>query len=112
VIATAAEWPAVASSIVARVELGLAARRVGGRNVVAQAERVVAALDLVPLDDAIIELAAGRPDPGLRALDAIHVASALALGDDLGAMVTFDRRQRAAAAAAGLAVQPEKPRRR
>jgi predicted nucleic acid-binding protein len=63
-------------------------------------------------DEAIIELAASRADPGLRALDATHVASALSLGDDLGAMVTFDRRQRAAAAAAGLAVQPEKPRRR
>ncbi|MDQ6914417.1 MAG: PIN domain-containing protein [Actinomycetota bacterium] len=105
VIATAAEWSTAASSVVARVEVGLAARRVGGKAV-AQADRVVAALDLVPLGADIVELATTRLDPALRALDAIHVASALSLGDDLGAMLTFDRRQRIAAAAAGLSVDP------
>jgi predicted nucleic acid-binding protein len=38
----------------------------------------------------------------LRALDAIHVASALRLGGALSAFVSYDRRQLEAAAALGL----------
>ena len=51
---------------------------------------------------------AGRgPDggPSLRALDAIHVASALRLAPELEAFVTYDSRQAAAAEAAGLRVR-------
>ena len=37
--------------------------------------------------------AAGRLDPSiLRTLDAIHVAAALGLGDDLEGIVTYDKR--------------------
>ena len=37
--------------------------------------------------------AAGRLDPSiLRTLDAIHVAAALGLGDDLEGIVTYDER--------------------
>jgi predicted nucleic acid-binding protein len=32
------------------------------------------------------------PPPTLRALDAIHLASALTLGEDLAAVVTYDTR--------------------
>lgn len=39
----------------------------------------------------------------LRTLDAIHVASALSLGDDLTALVTYDRRMLDTARAEGLA---------
>ncbi|TGN77584.1 PIN domain-containing protein [Streptomyces bauhiniae] len=39
----------------------------------------------------------------LRTLDAIHVAGALSLGDDLTALVTYDRRMLDAARAEGLA---------
>ncbi|WP_405947085.1 hypothetical protein OG588_10820 [Streptomyces prunicolor] len=38
----------------------------------------------------------------LRALDAIHVASALSLGEDLTALVTYDKRMLDTALAAGL----------
>jgi predicted nucleic acid-binding protein len=38
----------------------------------------------------------------LRTLDAIHVASALSLGDDLTAVVTYDRRMLETARAEGL----------
>jgi predicted nucleic acid-binding protein len=98
------DWAVAASSVVARVEVTLVARRRGGR-VVAQAGRVLAAVDLVPLEEAVLDAAHGL-DPGLRALDAIHVGSAMSVGDDLGAMLTFDRRQRAAAVAGGIAVLP------
>lgn len=42
--------------------------------------------------------------PGLRALDAIHLAAALDLGDDLEGMVTYDQRQAEAARANGIPV--------
>jgi uncharacterized protein len=56
----------------------------------------------VPIDDPVLDLAAGLEPPALRSLDAIHLATALSLGDDLGAMYVYDERLRAAAIAAGL----------
>jgi predicted nucleic acid-binding protein len=41
---------------------------------------------------------------GLRSLDAIHLAAALDLGDDLEAMVTYDERLAEAATANGIPV--------
>jgi predicted nucleic acid-binding protein len=42
-------------------------------------------------------------DPGeLGTLDAIHLASALSLGEDLGGLLSYDRRLLDAAAVAGL----------
>jgi len=47
--------------------------------------------------------AAGRLDPPmLRTLDAVHLATALALGDDLESIVTYDARLAAAAQANGV----------
>ncbi len=40
-----------------------------------------------------------------RALDAIHIASALTLGEELEAVVTYDARMAEAARAAGLRVE-------
>lgn len=59
------------------------------------------ALALLPLDRALLEGAGALSEPALRALDAIHVASAVAL-DPVGAFVTYDERQAAAARLAGL----------
>jgi len=42
--------------------------------------------------------------PDLRSLDAIHVAAALSLGDDLGDLVTYDARMVNAAEAQGVNV--------
>jgi predicted nucleic acid-binding protein len=53
--------------------------------------------------------AAGFLDwPRLRSLDAIHLATALALGDDLDAIMTYD--QRMADAARGFGLRVEAPR--
>ena len=47
---------------------------------------------------------AGELDPAvLRSLDAIHLAAALAIGDDLEGVVTYDERMVAAAHALGIA---------
>ena len=45
---------------------------------------------------------------GMRALDAIHLASAQSLGDDLDALVAYDQRLLAAPRASGL--NAEEPR--
>ena len=57
---------------------------------------------LISVDDRILD-AAGVLEPGvLRTLDAIHLATALAIGDDLEAIVTYDERMIAAAGLLGL----------
>lgn len=61
-------------------------------------------LSRLALDDALREVAQAVGSPHLRALDAIHLATALWLGDDLGAFCCYDRRLLADAEAAGLAV--------
>jgi predicted nucleic acid-binding protein len=45
------------------------------------------------------------PQVQLRSLDAIHLAAAQTVGDDLRAIVTYDRRMADAAGALGLVVQ-------
>jgi len=61
----------------------------------------------VALDDHLLRLA-GRvaDDEGLRAIDAIHLATALYLGVARTVFVTWDRRLAAAATRLGLAVAP------
>ena len=44
-----------------------------------------------------------EPDRGLHSLDAIHVATARILGEDLDAIVSYDNRLLKAASDAGLA---------
>jgi predicted nucleic acid-binding protein len=51
---------------------------------------------------ALLDRAGALEPPTLRTLDAIHVASALALGDELEAIVTYDVRMAAAAEGLGL----------
>ena len=66
------------------------------------AERVVASLDLLAIDEAILD-AAGRLRPlELRTLNAVHLASAQALGAALGAVVAYDVRLIEGARAARL----------
>lgn len=53
---------------------------------------------------AVLEAASRLPDPHLRSLDAIHLATALLLHADLEAVVTYDTRLAAAANTQKLAV--------
>ena len=64
--------------------------------------RCAARVALIAIDDRILD-SAGILEPSvLRALDAIHLATALALGDDLDAVVTYDERMIEAARLVGL----------
>ena len=90
------------SSRVAVVEVVKAVSRA---NPDADPTRVFALLAFVELDAELAAMAGATGEPGLRALDAIHVASALRLGSDVGSFVTYDARQGTAAHAAGLHVE-------
>ncbi len=86
-----------------RTELLRAVRRVAPDRAV-RAREVLDALTLLPVATSIFE-AAGRLDPTmLRSLDALHLASALDLGDDLEGLVSYDERFADAARSNGVAV--------
>lgn len=56
---------------------------------------------LVPLDEALLEVAGALEAPALRSLDAIHVAAAASVSP-ISAFVSYDERQSAAGRLAGL----------
>ena len=96
------------SSRVAVVEVGKAVTRA---NPTADPQPVLARIALVELDAELALIAASTGTPELRALDAIHLASALRLGSELAAFLTYDDRQARAAGVLGLAVEtPGQPR--
>jgi hypothetical protein len=66
-----------------------------------RAEDLVDALALRPVDRALLAMAGALNEPALRALDAIHVASAADLSP-VEAFVTYDERQAAVARLAGM----------
>lgn len=96
------DLPAVTSEL-GRVEVLRAARRAGA-NALAEARAVVGDLDLISLDRAVQDVACDVGEPSLRTLDALHLASALLLGDALTVLVTYDHRLADAARATGLVV--------
>ena len=93
------------SSAVALAEVPRALRRGGfGANERRRSRDVMARIALVDVDRRILAAAAALDPPGLRTLDAIHLATALAVREDLEALVTYDRRLAAAAERAHLEV--------
>jgi predicted nucleic acid-binding protein len=73
-------------------------------ELLAQAQAVVEQISVIELTEAIRARAARLGPDTLRSLDALHLATALELGDDLAAVVTYDARMAAAATSLGLAV--------
>lgn len=94
-------WPDRASSRLLRAE-ALRAARVAGGDAPARATAMIGDVALLPVADAVLEHAASIEPVALRTLDAIHLASALSLEDDLGALFSYDRRMLAAAELAGI----------
>ena len=95
------------TSRIATVEVPRALARRGAESVAVGLEpirEVLANLQLVELDESIAARAAELGPPSLRSLDAIHLASALAIGEELAALVTYDVRLADAARASGLEV--------
>lgn len=107
-LAYLAERPVRVSSELARVEV---VRAVGahGAAAVRRARQILEATHLIAIDQALLDAAADLPSDSLRSLDAIHVASALAIAEDLAELVTYDQRKATAATAAGVSVGAPRP---
>ena len=89
------------SSALLRTEALRAVRHLGP-DALATVREGLRRVDLIGIDDRILD-AAGTLEPQvLRTLDAIHLASAMAVGDDLEVIVTYDERMIDAARLLGL----------
>lgn len=88
------------SSTLARTEVGRALLPLGELATRRGAE-VLARIELVRINDAVLEAAARLQPAPLRSLDAIHLATAGRLGPDLARVVTYDQRMLDAALAQG-----------
>lgn len=99
---TAADRLPVASDLV-RTELLRAVRRASPDQMV-RARDVLNSITLIRADTGTFERAALLDPVLLRSLDAVHLAAALELGDDLEGVVTYDDRLAEAAALHGARV--------
>jgi predicted nucleic acid-binding protein len=97
-----AEWPVRVASELIRVEAMCTARRIGGEDVLDRANAALERITLIPLTQQVIELAVGEHTPPLRAMDAIHLATALTIREDLGAVFVYDADLHAASRAQDL----------
>ncbi len=93
----------VFSSDLLRTELLRSTRRAAPRHMV-QARAVLDSLVLLTLSTSVCERAAMLEPELLRSLDALHLAAALEVGDELEGMVTYDQRMAEAAKALGVNV--------
>ncbi len=98
----AADRVPVACNLV-RTELLRTVRRVAP-DLVVQARAVLDSITLLQITTSIFEQAARLDPMALRSLDAVHLAAALDLGDDLDAVVTYDDRLAEAARDNGVPV--------
>jgi predicted nucleic acid-binding protein len=62
-------------------------------------EVLLEAITLIRITPELFDAAGSLAPRGMRSLDALHLAAALALGEDLAGVVAYDRRLLAAAAA-------------
>jgi len=92
---------ALVSSALARTEV-LRAVSAGGVEAHRVAALVLDRIELLRIDDRILKKAGEMQPPGLRSLDSIHLASALAFGDSLAEVICYDLRLIEAARTAGL----------
>jgi predicted nucleic acid-binding protein len=92
----------LASCSLVRVEV-VRAVRPHGHTAVVNARDVLEQIDLAELDAELLD-AAAELGGSIRSLDAIHVAAALELGDELEALVTYDLRMTSAAGELGIPV--------
>lgn len=90
----------VASAIV-EVEVVRAVKR-AVPELSARADRVVAQIAVIEPSESIRSRAALLEPVTLRTIDALHLATAMEVADELDGLVTYDRRMSEAAASVGL----------
>lgn len=99
---------ATGDTIVSSALLVVEGRRAAARYgplALSRARAALATITLLAIDDLTLELAADLEPAELRSLDALHLATAISLRDELGRFVCYDARLSAVAAAAGLDVR-------
>ena len=100
-----ADRPDRVTSQIATVEVLRAARRASDDPAVEQrARQILAGVHLLRLDDATLDATATIGPRRVRALDAIHLATAEHLGPALEAMIVYDSALADAARTAGIQV--------
>jgi uncharacterized protein len=62
------------------------------------------AFEYIQIDEDVVRAVMVEPDPLLRSLDAIHLATVRLLGEELTTLLTYDDRLAKAAADAGIPV--------
>ncbi len=97
------EHPFRVSSRIAEVEVIRAVTRAGPAALPA-AQALMRRIGLVELDAGVLHAAALVEPAGIRTLDAIHVASAVSLADELDVVVAYDARLAAALTSAGIEI--------
>jgi uncharacterized protein len=85
-----AEQPKLTSQV-SVVDVVRTCRRVDA-EVEPTARRLLAGLDLVPISQTVVEWATHVGSTSLRSLDAIQLATALTVREDLDSVVAYDRR--------------------
>jgi len=91
------------TSALARAEVARALIPLGA-EAVRRGLDVLSRIDVVRINDRVLDAAGALLPPELRSLDAIHLATAQLLGDDLACIVTYDERMAEAASAQGRPV--------
>ena len=94
----------IVSSRIAQVEVVRGVRRTRWEARPGASELLLE-IDLIGVDAQVVTAASELAPPELRSLDAIHLATALYIGEELDGFVTYDRQLGRAATAAGLAVE-------
>jgi predicted nucleic acid-binding protein len=95
--------PVRVSSVIVRTEV-IRALAPYGADRLRRGREVLAKLALMRVNDRVLDAAGVIPPIELRSLDAIHLATAEQLEDELGTFVTYDERLAAAATARGMKV--------
>jgi len=80
------------SSAISLVEVRLAADRRSPAPPPGRVSTILAGLTLIPVDHPTLERASRFGKHAVRALDAIHLATAQSLGGDLGSFIAYDHR--------------------
>lgn len=84
------------SSALARTEV-VRALHLGGERAQAAGRRALMRVDLLRVNDRVLNLAATLLPPELRTLDAIHLATAEQVREELTELITYDTRMAEAA---------------
>ncbi len=102
-LAELVEWDGYVSSALLAVEAIRACARYGSEYEV-DARSWLDGLALLPLDDRVLDEAAALRPMSLRSLDAIHLATALGVKDEIGVLIAYDQRLADAARSVGFNV--------